>query len=158
MALEQRFRIINDRVSLVDIPGIDDGILATQITAYIEKKAEKLVPIILIHLTAGGFTEIKHFKDLVPQFKYIRVFPTIIFTKFDHLINDIKARIKAEEEEEEDEEKKLKPAEKERKVVARVTEVISDYMNRVLEELPHSQFFIFNPNSKVYGYKFEYGP
>lgn len=31
-------------------------------------------------------------------------------------------------------------------------------MNRVLEELPHSQFFIFNPNSKVYGYKFEYGP
>ena len=66
MALEQKFRIINDRVSLVDIPGIDDGILATQITAYIENKAEKLVPIILIHLTAGGVTEIQHFKDLVP--------------------------------------------------------------------------------------------
>jgi hypothetical protein len=54
-ALEHKFRIINDRVSLVDIPGIDDGILATHITGYIEKKAEKLVPIILIHLTAGGF-------------------------------------------------------------------------------------------------------
>ena len=29
-------------------------------------------------------------------------------------------------------------------------------MNRVLEVLPRAQFFIFNPNSKVYGYKFEY--
>jgi hypothetical protein len=30
-------------------------------------------------------------------------------------------------------------------------------MNRVLEKLPLSKFFIFNPNSKAYGYKFEYG-
>ena len=66
MALEQKFRIINDRVSLVDIPGIDDGILATYITGYIEKKIEKLVPIILFNLTQGGFTEIKHFSDLAP--------------------------------------------------------------------------------------------
>ena len=95
---------------------------------------------------------------MVPIFKEMRVFPTILFTKFDHLVNDIKARIKAEEEEEDDDEKKLKPAEKEAKIVNRATEVISDYMNRVLDELPRSKFFIFNPNSKKYGYKFEYGP
>lgn len=90
------------------------------------------MPIVLIHLTAGGFQEIKHFKDLIPLFKSIRVFPTIIFTKFDHLINDIRARIKADEEDEEDEEKKLTPALREAKVNERIGEVISDYMNRVL--------------------------
>ena len=66
MAQEYNFKIINDRVNLVDIPGIDDGILAAQISSYIENKAEKLVPVILLHLTAGGFTKIKHFSELVP--------------------------------------------------------------------------------------------
>jgi len=28
---------MNDRVSIVDIPGIDDGIVATKISSYIEK-------------------------------------------------------------------------------------------------------------------------
>lgn len=85
----------------------------------------------------------------------MRVPPTIIFTKFEHLINDIKARIK---EEEDDTGELFTSAEKEAKILTRATEVISDYMNRVLAKLPHSKFFIYNPNSRVYGYKFEYGP
>jgi hypothetical protein len=92
--LEHKFRVINDRVSLVDLPGIDDGIFSTHVSSYIEKMAERLVPIILIPLTIGGFTEIKHFKDLMPQFKNIRVPPTVIFTKFEHLLNDINVIIK----------------------------------------------------------------
>jgi hypothetical protein len=31
-------------------------------------------------------------------------------------------------------------------------------MIKVLESLPHAKFFMYNPNSRVYGYKFEYGP
>ena len=30
-------------------------------------------------------------------------------------------------------------------------------MNRILNNLPDSKFFIFNPNSKKYGYKFSEG-
>jgi hypothetical protein len=93
--LEHKFRVINDRVSVVDLPGIDDGIFATHVTSYIENMAERLVPIILIPLTIGGFTEIKHFKDLIyPLKEYIRLPPTVIFTKFEHLLNDINVIIK----------------------------------------------------------------
>jgi|LauGreDrversion4_2_1035121.scaffolds.fasta_scaffold146911_2 GTP-binding protein EngB required for normal cell division len=146
---------MNDRVSIVDIPGIDDGIVATQISSYIEKKCESLLPIILIHLTAGGFKEIKHFSELIPLFKKMRITPTIIFTKFDHLGNDIKSRIKEEEEENGEE---MNAADKEARIISRYTEVITNYMVKVLEDLPEAKFFIYNPNSRIYGYRFEYGP
>jgi hypothetical protein len=83
----------------------------------------------------------------------MRISPTIIFTKFEHLVNDIKAKI-IEQEEEQD--IQLTLAEKEIKILSRATEIITEYMNKVLLELPHSKFFIFNPNSRQYAYKFEY--
>jgi hypothetical protein len=114
-----------------------------------------LVPIILIHLTAGGFKEIKHFSELIPQFKKMRLTPTIIFTKFEHLVNDIKSRIKEEEEENGEQ---MSTADREARIITRSTEVVTNYMVKVLESLPHAKFFMYNPNSRVYGYKFEYGP
>lgn len=83
----------------------------------------------------------------------MRVSPTIVFTKFEHLVNDIKAKIIEQEEEQEIE---FTSSEKDIKILSRATEVITDYMNKVLLELPNSKFFIFNPNSKQYAYKFEY--
>lgn len=139
----------------MDIPGVDDGQLATMITSYIEKQYLTTVPVILIHLTIGGFEEISHFHSLIPTFKIMRVPPTIIFTKLEHLFNDTKARIREEEEDTGDE---FPPEEKEKRIIDRATEVISDYMNRVLKHLPEAKFFIFNPNSRVFGYKFVYGP
>ncbi len=109
----------------------------------------------MIHLTAGGFKEIKHFSELIPQFKKMRVTPTIIFTKFEHLGNDIKSRIKEEEEETGEE---MNAADKEARIIGRFTEVITNYMVKVLEDLPEAKFFIYNPNSRIYGYRFEYGP
>jgi hypothetical protein len=83
----------------------------------------------------------------------MRVSPTIIFTKFEHLVNDIKSKIIEQEEEQEIE---FTSEEKEIKIISRSTEVITEFMNKVLFELPKSKFFIFNPLSKQYGYKFEY--
>lgn len=88
----------------------------------------------------------------------MRVFPTIIFTKLEHLANDIKCKIIESEEEEE---VKFSNSEKDQKILSRATEVITDYMNKVLEQLPRSKFFIFNPSSKdskkyQFAYKFEY--
>jgi hypothetical protein len=53
--LSQRFRFINERISIVDIPGIDDGIMGTEVKNYIEKNCERMIPVILIHLTGVGF-------------------------------------------------------------------------------------------------------
>jgi len=84
----------------------------------------------------------------------MRFTPTIIFTKYEHLISDFKSRIKQEEEESEE---KMSSTEKEMRIISRSTEVISDYMKKVLYDLPQAKFFIFNHNSRVYGYRFEYG-
>ncbi len=97
--MEHKFQIINERVSLVDLPGIDDGFLAPQVSGYIERKIERSVPVILIHLTIGGFEQNHYFKNFQAQMKYCRVFPTIIFTKFENLLNDLNIIIKDQEEE-----------------------------------------------------------
>jgi hypothetical protein len=59
----------------------------------------------------------------------MRFTPTIIFTKYDHLYNDFKARIKEEEEESGDD---MSSTEKETRIISRSTEVISNYMEKVL--------------------------
>jgi F0F1-type ATP synthase assembly protein I len=59
----------------------------------------------------------------------MRFTPTIIFTKYDHLYNDFKARIKQEEEESEE---NMSSTEKEMRIISLSTEVISDYMKKVL--------------------------
>ncbi len=59
----------------------------------------------------------------------MRFTPTIILTKYDHLYNDFKARIKQEEEESEE---NMSSTEKEMRIISLSTEVISDYMKKVL--------------------------
>ena len=54
-ALKHNFNIISDRISIVDLPGIDDGVMARQVKEYIEKNCESIIPIILINLTGVGF-------------------------------------------------------------------------------------------------------
>ena len=84
----------------------------------------------------------------------MRFTPTIIFTNYEHLNNDIKSRIREEEEESGEH---MSSTEIETRIISRSTEVISNYMKGVLDYLPQAKFFIFNPKLQVYGYRFEYG-
>ncbi len=67
-----------------------------------------MIPIILFHLTDGGFAETTHFKELIFSLKKMPFPPIIIFTKIEYAMNDIKSRIKNEESELEDEIKPTK--------------------------------------------------
>ena len=81
----------------------------------------------------------------------MRIPPTIVFTKFEHLINDIISRIKEEEEENGEE---ISKPEKEARIIERSSQIITDYMKKILNNLPYAKFFIFNPKSRIYGYSF----
>jgi sugar-specific transcriptional regulator TrmB len=81
----------------------------------------------------------------------MRIPPTIVFTKFEHLINDIISRIKEEEEENGEE---ISKPEKEARIIERSSQIITDYMKKILNNLPNAKFFIFNPKSWIYGYSF----
>lgn len=107
-ALEEKFRIINDNLTILDLPGINDGHLANQINVYLEDQIKNIVPIILIHLTVGEkVSKISEYMELFTILKRQTLSPTIIFTKFDRLIRDIKDKIIEEENEKDESEEKL---------------------------------------------------
>lgn len=95
----QSFRIISDRIHIVDIPGIEDGAHSIPIKAYIEQNIDRVIPIVLINLTQGGFTELNSFYEIMNSLKAMKIPTTIIFTKFQNHVNDIKAKLKETEDE-----------------------------------------------------------
>ena len=48
---KEPFKIISDRIQIVDIPGIEDGQHSVPIKAYIETHKDRIIPVILINLT-----------------------------------------------------------------------------------------------------------
>ena len=93
---ESKFSIINNKINIVDIPGIDDSFYCIQINSYIEENIDRTMPVILIALTCGGFSDLKHFASLIPTLKKLKIPPVVVFTKFENLINDISAKHREE--------------------------------------------------------------
>lgn len=58
---KEPYRVISQRVQIVDIPGIEDGQHAVPIKAYIEHHKDRIIPVILINLTQGAFHELVQF-------------------------------------------------------------------------------------------------
>ena len=52
------FTGISDYLTIVDMPGIEDGIKSFFIKNYVDENQPRLVPAILVNLTQGAFTEL----------------------------------------------------------------------------------------------------
>jgi hypothetical protein len=46
-------------VSVVDIPGIEDGPHSVPIKAYLERFSDRIIPIILVNLASGAFSKLQ---------------------------------------------------------------------------------------------------
>jgi hypothetical protein len=78
--------------------------------------------------------------------------PTVVFTKFQNHLNDIKAKI-SESEDAED----LSKSELAELLSTRSKEVISSFFTKVSDALPACRFFLFDPSrgtSDIKAYKF----
>jgi hypothetical protein len=78
--------------------------------------------------------------------------PTVVFTKFQNHLNDIKAKI-SESEDAED----LSKSELAERLSTRSKEVISSFFTKVSDALPACRFFLFDPSrgtSDIKAYKF----
>lgn len=61
------YRVISEHVSILDIPGIEDGQHSIPIMAYIERFCDRIIPIVLINLTQGAFSKLVQFKEVIPK-------------------------------------------------------------------------------------------
>lgn len=80
------------------MPGIDDAFQKIRIDDYLNKNIERILPVLIIALGCGGFSELQHYNELIKHLKKARVPAVIVFTKFENLLNDIKARMKEQED------------------------------------------------------------
>ena len=89
----------------------------------------------------------------MPILKNMPVPPTVVFTKFENHLNDIKTKI-IEQLKEKDEE--ISAAEKDQRIEKRAIEVIANFFTNITADLPKTKFFLFNPGRATSGYKFNY--
>ncbi len=75
-------------VEVYDLPGIDDAIDSVNVSAFIEKNLEFMIPVVIFPLT-GSVLDTVHFSNLM---KRICTAPKIIivFTHIKNLMNDAK--------------------------------------------------------------------
>lgn len=83
------FNSISDYLTIVDLPGIEDGFKSGCIKNFVAENQENIFPVLLVNLTQGAFEELKQFEDynvlFSDQYKPI----PIVFTKFYNMLNDI---------------------------------------------------------------------
>ena len=58
--------MISEMINVIDLPGIEDSILNLQIEEWLIKSADNIIPVVVVDLTCGGFTDLKHFEGIVP--------------------------------------------------------------------------------------------
>lgn len=52
------FTTISDYLTIVDMPGIEDGIKSFFIKNFVDENLPRLIPTILVNLTQGAFSEL----------------------------------------------------------------------------------------------------
>jgi hypothetical protein len=88
------YKVINDYLTIVDMPGIEDGFKAGCIKSYVDDNLPALLPIILVNLTQGAFEELKQFEEFEKLFSDPFKPVPIIFTKFYNMLNDIANKLR----------------------------------------------------------------
>ena len=88
------YKIINDYLTIVDMPGIEDGFKAGCIKNFVEDNLPALLPIILVNLTQGAFEELKQFEDFEKLFSDPFKPVPIIFTKYYNILKDIANKLR----------------------------------------------------------------
>lgn len=80
-AVRKGFRVINRHVSIVDIPGIDDGKHWVPIVAYLERFSDRIIPIVLVALNSGGFSHLSQNASLLNTLNNMTSPPIMIYTR-----------------------------------------------------------------------------
>jgi hypothetical protein len=88
------FTTISDYLTIVDLPGIEDGIKSFFIKNFVDENLPRLIPAILVNLTQGAFSELQQFEDFEALFSDEFKPVPIIFTKFYNMQNDIANKLK----------------------------------------------------------------
>ena len=88
------FTGISDFLTIVDMPGIEDGIKSFFIKNFVDENLPRLLPSILVNLTQGAFSELQQFEDFEALFSDDHKPVPIIFTKFYNMLNDIANKLK----------------------------------------------------------------
>jgi predicted aldo/keto reductase-like oxidoreductase len=73
----------------MDCAGIDDNEMALKVKEYIENNRDQIIPIFLISPGTGGahVESYERLKNIISEMKDFN--PTVIFTQFDNMINNI---------------------------------------------------------------------
>jgi septin family protein len=88
------YKVISDYLTIVDMPGIEDGFKAGCIKSYVDDNVASLLPTILVNLTQGAFEELKQFEDFEKLFADPFKPVPIVFTKFYNMLNDIANKLR----------------------------------------------------------------
>jgi hypothetical protein len=88
------YKVINDYLTIVDMPGIEDGFKAGCIKSFVDDNLPALLPIILVNLTQGAFEELKQFEEFEKLFSDPFKPVPIIFTKFYNCLNDVANKLR----------------------------------------------------------------
>jgi len=88
------FNTISDYLTIVDLPGIEDGVKSYFIKNYTDEHQPRLIPVILVNLTQGAFTELQQFQDFEELFGDDHKPVVVVFTKFYNMQNDIANKLK----------------------------------------------------------------
>jgi hypothetical protein len=88
------FTTISDYLTIVDVPGIEDGIKSYFIKNFVDENLPRLIPTILVNLTQGAFSELQQFEDFEALFSDEFKPVPIVFTKFYNMQNDIANKLK----------------------------------------------------------------
>lgn len=152
----EKFKIISDRVCLVDMPGVDDAVYSQAIFNYIKDNHAKIIPILLVQLSQGSFKHLRYYMDIIKYFRKMKLHPTVIYTKIENLMNDIRCKII---EERIDDVNVLKTKEEvDHRVLYKLKYIIDEYSNEICESLPHSRFVIYDPKNRDFEYRFVRAP
>ena len=83
-------------VEVYDLPGIDDVIESVNVTAFIEKNLEFMIPVVVFQLT-GSILDTVHFSKLIISLQRAQKI-IIVFTHIENLITSTKHLIREEDE------------------------------------------------------------
>jgi hypothetical protein len=97
-ATEQGYKVISPYLQIVDIPGIEEIAYHQILKDYIYHHVAKIVPVILVNLTQGAFSDLQQYSTkngsgMIAALRESEIPKTVVFTKFENLMNDIKVKM-----------------------------------------------------------------
>ncbi|TNV79211.1 hypothetical protein FGO68_gene8683 [Halteria grandinella] len=95
VADQKQYRVISQQLSILDIPGIEkQSPHFRSICAYIERFADKIIPVFMISMIQGPISKLIQFQEMIHCYNRMSTPPIIVYTKLENKISDIGNRLK----------------------------------------------------------------